>query len=654
MRRKSTRFSQRALIESLESRVLMSVTINPLPDVYGEKVNVPAGKTLILPLSSESAGAVTYSVQAPKGWQVTVINPSDSVFINFHVKYGASGTEGDIVIQLLPNFAPDTVERIVDFVNDGAYDDTPFQRVIEDFIVQGGDFGDGVDPATIGDGEDDIGLDYADEFNSNAIFSGNGQLALVNSGKDSNGAQFFFTYWDPTHQGAAAPRFLDFNHTIFGQVVRGMDVLAEINAVPKVAVQSGQASEPVDEVTLMTATVITDQTDGSIIIKAPARVTGAVPLTITATDDLDSQESQSILVRSVASSVKDPPILGNVTNQYAAPGQPITIKMTSVDIDGGAVQYAVFAPPSPYAQPPAGVTGKVVGNTITIYPPDGVYTGTFPVQVGVRQVGATSRGSTLNPWDTEVIYLTWTTDSTPPTASAEAKPVYGPGVSSTFTVTYTSDKQIGLNSIINNNKAVNVTTPLGKTIAARYVGYVLSEDGKEAVVTYRVVGPGGYWDANDAGTYVVNLMSSAIKDAVGNSAAAGVLTEFTYSPTVAFDEEWYLQQHAAVVTAIANHQYTSGYQYYIKVGMANGDAPSIYFDEDYYLQNNPAVQTLITKKKVANAFTHFVRFGLPQVLNGSAAFDQQDYLDNHPDAVAQIAKKKYTSALDYYIRTGIV
>jgi cyclophilin family peptidyl-prolyl cis-trans isomerase len=651
----------RTLLEGLEARVLMSAVvgghlqadgINPLPGEFGTIVGVPSGKTLILPLSAESDGQISYTVTASSGWKVTVRNPADSVFVDFHVRYGADLAEGDIVIQLFSDIAPNTVSVISGYINAGKYNNTPFQRVIDDFVVQGGDFGNGMDAATLGDGVDDTGSNFADEFSPNAIFSGNGQLAMANSGKDTNGSQFFMTYWSPVDAGAAAPRFLDFNHTIFGQVVRGLDVLAMINAVPKVAVTDGQASVPVDPVTLMTATMIDDKTDGTITIKAPANGTGGT-LTVTATDEFGGVARQVIKVKSVSTTLKDAPFLGCVADQFNAPGLPITIKLSSTDIDGGSVQYAVFAAPPDMTQPPAGVTAGVSGSTITIYPPDRNYTGTFPVTVGVRQSNATSRGSTLNPWDTEVIYLTWTTDATAPTAASVPAPVYAnAGASETFNVTYTSDKQLNIKTITNNSKAITVTGHKGIVIKARYVSMAVSADGKSATVTYRMTAPGGSWNAPDAGTYTVNMAAGQVKDMIGNAVAAGALGTFFYSPTVLFNEEYYLARNPDVAAAVAAGTVASGYAQFIAVGQFSGAAPSIYYSDAYYFAANPGVQAAVQAGAFASGYQHFMKTGMAQGLAASSNFNEAEYLAEHPDVAVLVAKKKYLSGLDYFVRVG--
>ncbi len=123
--------------------------------------------------------------------------------------------DGDIVIDLFAAESPITVNNFVNLAEDGFYDGLTFHRVIEDFVAQGGD------PTGLGVGGP--GYEFEDELDNGLEFNGPGQLAMANSGPDTNGSQFFFTLNDnPTFVG---------EHTIFGEVVEGRDVLSQVNFV---------------------------------------------------------------------------------------------------------------------------------------------------------------------------------------------------------------------------------------------------------------------------------------------------------------------------------------------------------------------------------------------------------------------------------------
>ena len=124
-------------------------------------------------------------------------------------------SEGDIVIQLLPNHAPKTVKNFKDLAEKGFYDGLTFHRVIKDFMIQGG--------CPQGTGTGGPGYQFEDEFNDHKVVRG--ALAMANSGPNTNGSQFFIVTID------AAP-WLDGKHTVFGEVKEGMDVVDALEGLP--------------------------------------------------------------------------------------------------------------------------------------------------------------------------------------------------------------------------------------------------------------------------------------------------------------------------------------------------------------------------------------------------------------------------------------
>ncbi|EMA46645.1 peptidylprolyl isomerase [Halococcus saccharolyticus] len=136
---------------------------------------------------------------------------------------------GDIEVELHDERAPRTVENFVglatgdqewedngDTVEKPLYDDVAFHRVIEGFMIQGGD------PDESGRGGP--GYTFDDEFHDELRHDSAGTLSMANSGPDTNGSQFFITLDAQSH--------LDDRHAVFGEVTDGMDVVREIGAVP--------------------------------------------------------------------------------------------------------------------------------------------------------------------------------------------------------------------------------------------------------------------------------------------------------------------------------------------------------------------------------------------------------------------------------------
>jgi len=129
-------------------------------------------------------------------------------------KYSAtfSTDKGEIVVDLFADKAPHTVNNFVFLAREGFYDGTVFHRVIADFMAQGGD--------PTGTGRGGPGYRFADEFDPSLKHDQPGRLSMANAGPGTNGSQFFLTHV-PTP-------WLDGKHAIFGQVVKGMDVLLSI------------------------------------------------------------------------------------------------------------------------------------------------------------------------------------------------------------------------------------------------------------------------------------------------------------------------------------------------------------------------------------------------------------------------------------------
>jgi peptidyl-prolyl cis-trans isomerase B (cyclophilin B) len=120
--------------------------------------------------------------------------------------------KGDITLELYPNEAPGTVANFEKLANSGFYDGLTFHRVIPDFVIQGGD--------PNGDGTGGPGYTIKCETEGNPHKHGTGALSMAHAGKDTGGSQFFITHSPQPH--------LDGVHTVFGQVIDGMDVVYKI------------------------------------------------------------------------------------------------------------------------------------------------------------------------------------------------------------------------------------------------------------------------------------------------------------------------------------------------------------------------------------------------------------------------------------------
>ncbi len=118
--------------------------------------------------------------------------------------------KGNLVLELFASDVPMTVNNFVFLAQEGFYDGSTFHRVIPGFMAQGGD--------PTGTGKGTAGYFFDDEFSKHTHVAG--ALSMANSGPNTNSCQFFITY-TPQHQ-------LDGKHTVFGQLIEGMDVLKSL------------------------------------------------------------------------------------------------------------------------------------------------------------------------------------------------------------------------------------------------------------------------------------------------------------------------------------------------------------------------------------------------------------------------------------------
>ena len=175
---------------------------------------------------------------------------------------------GDVKVRLFPEEAPKTVENFVTHAKEGYYNGLIFHRVIPDFMIQGGD------PTGTGMGGESIfGHSFEDEF-SEKLHNLRGALSMANAGPNTNGSQFFIVQASEVpanmlqqmkgmenrgfpadivkaYEELGGTPWLDFRHTVFGQVFEGMDAVDAIAAVKTVQ------DKPVEDVVILSIEVMT-------------------------------------------------------------------------------------------------------------------------------------------------------------------------------------------------------------------------------------------------------------------------------------------------------------------------------------------------------------------------------------------------------------
>jgi peptidyl-prolyl cis-trans isomerase A (cyclophilin A) len=142
--------------------------------------------------------------------------------------------KGTFEIELFTDKAPITTQNFIDLTNKGFYNGLIFHRVIEGFMIQGGD--------PEGRGSGGPGYTIEDEFHADLKHDSEGILSMANAGPNTGGSQFFITL--------APTPWLDGKHAVFGKVVSGMEV---VRAIEKV--ETGAMDKPVEDVVIKKITI---------------------------------------------------------------------------------------------------------------------------------------------------------------------------------------------------------------------------------------------------------------------------------------------------------------------------------------------------------------------------------------------------------------
>ena len=313
--------------------------IDPIADV-----TIPAGESLIVPVTATNASGLplTYTVTSSTNG-IAVVMHTNNPFWRLSVAQAASSDApgayqtpyrggvatvtnvGNLTFMLFPEYAPHTVNVFQGLTTSGFYNsNTIFHRIISNFMIQGGD------PLTNGYGG--LVFTYDDEFNPQATFSGNGQLALANFGKDTDGSQFFVTI--------GAQRGLDFGYPIFGQLVRGFDVLTNISTT---AVDAND--RPLADEIIQTASYVPDTADTVLTLTATNVPGVAGTITVIADDGVGGRATNVFVATLVtnAHGNNQPFIYPNTATNLVGPAnKTLTNFISAVELGGDELYWWAF------------------------------------------------------------------------------------------------------------------------------------------------------------------------------------------------------------------------------------------------------------------------------------------------------------------------
>ena len=351
---------------------------------------VQAGSPLHIPLNGLD----------PAGGQLTFTVESSDPLVSAEVLSGNRSLRmqvddfGTMTFELFESRAPRATDRMIELAESDHFTDTIFHRVIDNFVIQGGD------PTGTGSGGSTLG-DFDDQFHVDLQHNRTGLLSMAKTTDDTNDSQFFITE-GPT-------RHLDFNHSIFGLLTEGEGVRA---AISDVAV--GGDNRPVTPVVLHEVEIFDDIENGVLMLSAAEGATGVSTITVTVTDSLGNQITRSFdatVVVDADSNSNGNPFLDDIDDVRMEANSVATFQLTAQDSDGdtdfdflGESDLTARLQASQMPTLPSGLDYTVDSSTgeVSITASEGLV-GEHLIRVGVRKLGTLGSDSTI---DSQLVSIT--------------------------------------------------------------------------------------------------------------------------------------------------------------------------------------------------------------------------------------------------------
>ncbi|MFN3191689.1 MAG: Ig-like domain-containing protein [Aureliella sp.] len=308
-------------LDTLSSRAGVPIPQSETPSFDDlQDVSVQIGSPLHIPIDAYD----------PDGDPLTItVTSSDSSLVEAEVLQGNRSLLlnvagfGDMVFELFENRAPAPTGRVIELAEDGFYDGVTFHRVIDNFVIQGGD------PTGTGAGGSTLG-DFDDQFHLDLQHNRTGVLSYAKSTDDTNDSQFFIT--------EGPQRFLDFNHSVFGQLVEGED---NREAISNTATNA--SDRPTNTVTIESASVFTDNENGVIVLRPTGSGTGTATITVTVTDSDNNSTSQTFEATVTQDTANGAPFLNPISTVETDVNTPVQLTLTSQDAESDTPVYSVQA-----------------------------------------------------------------------------------------------------------------------------------------------------------------------------------------------------------------------------------------------------------------------------------------------------------------------
>ena len=275
---------------------------------------------------------------------------------------------GDMVFQLFESQVPGATGRFITLAQSGFYDaannTSPItvHRVIDDFVLQFGD------PTGTGAGGSTLG-DFDDDFDPDLQHNTSGALSWAKSTDDTNDSQVFVT--------DVPTRYLDFNHSYFGQLTEGDSVRDGITATA-----TDSSNRPSVAINIESVTIFQDIENGMLVLKAAEGASGQADITVTVTDAGRESFVETFHVTVTPDTYNGGPYLADIPAISTTVNTPATFTISAIDVEGDAVTFSGVKSGS------VNYTFSVNSQTgaVTVTPPTG-YVGTMELLLRVKASG---------------------------------------------------------------------------------------------------------------------------------------------------------------------------------------------------------------------------------------------------------------------------
>ncbi len=370
-----TRLEGVQTLETLSQRsgVAIPTGVNPSMAPIEDKT-VLGGSPLHVALDGydPNGGPLTYTVTSsdPSLVQPTLITGNRSARIST-ISYG------DMVFQLFEQRAPRPTSRFIELANSGFYNGIAFHRIIDNFVAQAGD------PTGTGAGGSTLG-DFDDQFNVELQHNQSGVLSYAKAGDDTNDSQFFIT--------DVPTRFLDGNHSIFGQLVEG-----DKNRDALTATATDGSDRPLFSVLIDSIDIFEDTENGLVMLSAPEGASGTADITVTVTDAEGNSSQQVFSVTVAPDPFNTGPFMADIGTIRTTVNTPVDFQVQGIDVEGDQIRY------SGIKQGTVDYTFLIDSSTglVTVTPPTD-YVGTMELLVRVTSATASN---TADPFDSQVVTI---------------------------------------------------------------------------------------------------------------------------------------------------------------------------------------------------------------------------------------------------------